>query len=142
MTPETELLHYVHKTADMGCQGIECVVSKVHNSAMKQALQDQYCEYANIREEAATLLRMRNEIPTGIGAAAKLSSIMMANGKLMRDHSPSKIAEMTIQGNNMGVTKTIRHLHDYRGQDPQVKGLTQKLLEKEESNVEQLKPFL
>lgn len=50
--------------------------------------------------------------------------------------------EMTIQGNNMGVSKTIEHLHDYDGDDEEVRQLVEKLLATEEANVEQLKPFL
>ena len=42
----------------------------------------------------------------------------------------------------MGVSKTIQHLHDYSGDDEEVRALTRKLLATEEANVEQLKPFL
>ena len=57
------------------------------------------------------------------------------------DHSASKIAEMTIQGNNMGISKTLQHIHDYHGGGP-AKDLAQRLLSAEEAGVEQLKPFL
>ena len=77
-----------------------------------------------------------------MGAGAKLSARMMVAGKLMMDRSDSKIAEMTIQGNNMGVNKTLKHLHDYAGKDQTVRDLTEKLLETEERNAKQLKPFL
>ena len=73
---------------------------------------------------------------------AKISSEVMAHGQMLLNDSVSKIAEMTIQGNNMGVSKTIQHLHDYSGDDEEVRALTRKLLATEEANVEQLKPFL
>ena len=60
----------------------------------------------------------------------------------MTNRSASKIAEMTIQGNNMGVSKTIQHLHDYTGGDRAVRNLTRKLIATEEANVDQLKSFL
>ena len=51
-------------------------------------------------------------------------------------------SEMMIKGNTMGVTKTIKHLHDYAGKDSAVRELTKKLLATEEENARQLRPFL
>ena len=79
--------------------------------------------------------------PKGVGPMARSSSRVMSAGKLSLDSSDSKIAEMTIQGNNMGVTKTIEHLHDYAG-GGEAEKLAKKLLATEQANVEQLKPFL
>ena len=62
--------------------------------------------------------------------------------KTLADSSDSKIAEMTIKGNNMGITKGLKHLHDYEGNDRQVRSLAEKLLSTEQANVEQMKPFL
>lgn len=141
MMPDTELLQYIHKTADMGCAGLNDVI-KYADSDMRKVLNGQLTEYEKLREEAATMLRGRKEEPNGAGAMAKISSEVMSAGQLMMDRSASKIAEMTIQGNNMGISKTIKHLHDYQGQDESVRALGEKLLATEEANVEQLKPFL
>ena len=140
--PETELLQYVHKTADMGCEGIHSVLEYTENIQLKKALEEQLFEYQNLRRKAAELLNKRGEKPSNAGTIAKMSSGIMAIGKLMIDRSDSKIAEMTIQGNNLGVNKTLRHLHDYDGEDKEVKNLTEKLLATEENNVEKLKMFL
>ena len=142
MMPKEELLQYIHKTADMGVSGLEDVLPKTEDQELFSTLEKQKTQYEKVRQEARRLLERQGESVNDASAMAKLSANMMSAGKLLFDASPEKIAEMTIQGTTMGVTKTIRHLHDYRGQDPQVKGLAQKLLEKEESNVEQLKPFL
>ena len=62
--------------------------------------------------------------------------------KTMRDHSTSKIAEMMIQGNTRGMTKSLQCLDQYSGEDKEVKALAEKLLRTEEANIEQMKPFL
>ena len=49
---------------------------------------------------------------------------------------------MVINGNNMGINKGLKHLHDYKGDDQQVRALTEKLIATEQANVEQMKPFL
>ena len=142
MLPEIELLQYIHKTAEMGCQGILTVLSHTKNTSLHQVLEEQRAEYQKLGREAERLLSARGEDATKLGAMAKISSELMANGQMLFDDSVSKIAEMTIQGNNMGVSKTLQHLHDYHGEDEGVRSLTRKLLATEEANVEQLKSFL
>jgi len=141
MMKEEELLQYVHKTADMGCDGILSVLDYVEDGGLKAALKGQMKTYQDLRREAEGLLRQRGVEPKGAGAMAKTSAEMMSAGKLMLDRSASKIAEMTIQGNDMGVTKTLKHLHDYNG-GGEAKELAQRLLAAEESGSEQLKAFL
>ena len=142
MMHDIELLQYVYKTADMGCDGIDSVTGHTQNAALENELQKQYSEYKKLRGEARTLLEGRNEFPKGVGAIAKASADVMAVSKMMVDHTDSKITEMSIQGNQMGINKTIKHLHDYNGQDTEVRSLAEKLLATEEANAEQLKRFL
>ena len=66
----------------------------------------------------------------------------MSAGQLAMDDSRSRIAEMMIQGTTMGIVKTIRHIRDYEGDDPDARKLAQKLLDTQEKNVEQMKAFL
>ena len=101
-----------------------------------------WLEYRKLEHTAKKILCDRGQAPTSLPSLAKLSARMMSDIKLMGNSSVSKIAEMTIQGNTMGVTKTLKHLHDYQGSDRTVRNLTRKLLATEESNVEQLKPYL
>lgn len=141
MLPETELLQYVYKTADMGVEGINAVLDYAENPELKKVLRDQKSEYIRYKEQAGRMLEARSENLTGANPIAKVSSYAMATGKLIMDRSASKIAEMTIQGNSMGVSKTIKHLHDYPEHD-EARKLTEQLLATEKSNIEQLKPFL
>jgi len=142
MMHDIELLQYVYKTADMGCEGIQSVLDYTQSGDLKSKLKDQHKEYQNIRRQAEVLLEARNEFPKGVGPIAKVSADIMSTGKMMVDQTDSKIAEMTIQGNQMGINKTIKHLHDYSGQDADIRRLAEKLLATEEANAGQLKSFL
>ena len=142
MMHDIELLQYVYKTTDMGCKGIKSGLDYTQNAFLKNELQNQYKEYQKLRSEAQALLEARNELPKGVGAMAEMSTDVMSAGKMMVDRTDSKIAEMTIKGNQMGINKTIKHLNDYDGQDESVLVLTKKLLATEEANAELLKPFL
>ena len=65
---------------------------------------------------------------------ARISSKVMATVQTLTESSASKIAEMVINGNNMGINKGLKHLHDYVGDDPQVRALTEKLIATEQAN--------
>ena len=125
----------------MGVEGIAAVLDYADNAALKKVLRDQMSEYVRYRDKAGQMLTTMGEDRTGANPLVKISSSAMATGKLMMDPSASKIAEMTIQGNSMGVSKTIKHLHAYAENDDARK-LTENLLATEKANIEQLKPFL
>ncbi len=140
--PETQLLQYIHKTADMGCEGIMTVLDRAGRGPLHKALSGQLREYQNLRRQAAGLLQDRQEIPASAGRFVKVSTGAMSMGKLFLNDSPSKIAEMTIQGNSAGVCKTLQRIRDYGGDDVEVLALARQLLATEEANVEELKSFL
>ena len=139
---DVELLQYIHKTAVMGIEGLEDVAPRIHDEALKKAVSSQIKEYREITNTSSELLRGLGETPNDPGAMAKISSEVMSAVETMMDDSPSKIAEMVIRGNTMGVTKSIKHLNDYSGDDLKVKRLAEKLIATEEANVEQMKSFL
>ncbi|MCQ5130542.1 PA2169 family four-helix-bundle protein [Butyricicoccus faecihominis] len=139
---DIELLQYVHETAEMGIEGLQNVTSQIENPKLRQAVESQIVEYQDIAQQSGSMLRSKGETPKNPGLMARVSSEVMSTLETLTDNSSSKIAEMVIQGNNMGITKGLKHLHDYAGDDKQVRGLAEKLLHTEQSNVEQMKPFL
>lgn len=141
MLPEIELLQYIYKTADMGCQGIDTVDGRAEEK-LKQELRREREEYDRLRDEADELIRLRGDEPGGVGMAARISSELMSKGQLAMDDSRGKIAEMMIQGTTMGIVKTIRHLNDYAGDDAQARSLGHRLLKAQEENVERMKAYL
>lgn len=142
MIHDNELLQYVYKTADMGCEGIQSVLDYTQGTPLKDKLKSQYKEYSDLRMQAQNLLEARHELPTGASAFAKVSADFMTAGKMVVDHTDSKIAEMAIQGNQTGINKTLKHLHGYSGQNGTARALAEKLLATEQANAEQLKSFL
>ena len=139
--PEMELLQYIYKTADMGCEGINAV-EKHAEEKMLAELKRERSEYEHIRGEADSLIRKKGDTPAGAGTMAKLSTEMMSAGQMAMDDSRSRIAEMMIQGTTMGIVKTIRHLKDYEGSEDSARKLGQRLLTTQEKNVETMKAYL
>ena len=142
MLTEAELLNDIYRTTEMGSGGIESVLPRSEKGPFRAALEQQLKEYQNICSSAAEMLRARGQEPRGLNPVVKLSAEMAGAFKIMTGHSTSKIAEMMIQGNTMGLTKGLRNLHDYHGKDVRVRELAHKLLATEEANIVQMKKFL
>ena len=138
----TDLLNHIRQTTEMGRDGIDMVMEYAEYKPFRDALQDQKAEYSKLYRAADTMLRVRGGEPQELSAIARLSSELSSSMKTMRDHSTSKIAEMMIQGNTRGMTKSLQCLDQYSGEDKEVKALAEKLLRTEEANIEQMKPFL
>ena len=66
----------------------------------------------------------------------------VSDAKTLFNKSPSKLAEMMIQGNTMGVVKMIKHMNDYEGNDIEVNRLAGKVIKMERTNIDKLKQFL
>lgn len=142
MMKDGEMLDYVHEATEMGRYGILTVLGEARRPELRSALEQQLTEYEKLMDASATMLGERGKHPKALGAMAKLSSRISARMQTMMDPSQEKIAEMMVQGNTMGMTKSLRHLHDFRDGDPRVRDLADKLLQTEEANIEQMKTFL
>ena len=142
MMKDGELLDYIHKAAEMGRYGILSVLDGAREPKLRDALKQQMTEYDKMMEASAELLESHGKRPKELGTMAKLGSRVSAKMQTAMDPSGEKIAEMMIQGNTMGMTKSLRHLHDYAQGDGKVKALAEKLLKTEEANIEQMKKFL
>ena len=142
MLNDTQLLNHVYQTAEMGRDGILSVLKHTENPNLARALRHQLSEYKDLQDTSARMLCERGKKPQGISPITKLSSQVMATMQTKMDHSATKIAEMMIQGNTMGVTKSLRTIHDYNMTDEGVCDIANKLLKTEQDNIEAMKPFL
>lgn len=142
MISETQLLNHIYQTAEMGVDGVQSVMKYANEPKLRESLNAQMTEYRKLQDAAAAMLRKRSREPEGIGTMAKMGSEMMTAMKTMTDHSATKIAEMMIQGNTMGVTKSIRTIRDCEMKDERVRDLANKLLDTEQANIEEMKKYL
>ena len=107
---DIELLQYVHETAEMGIEGLNSLDGQVRDDSLRRVLSQQGAEYRQIADQAERLLRSLGDEPRDPGLLAKVSAEVMSTFKTLADPSASNIAEMVIQGNTMGATKSTRHI--------------------------------
>ncbi len=143
MADEKELLEAISETADMGCESLRQVLDKIEDAGLKHALQTQLLEYEKHFSAASKLLEVYGESATRISPVAKINSRITSDFKTMfADNPNSKIAEMVMQGSTMGVTKVTKALHEYHGNNEEIKTLAERMIKTEEANIEEMKKFL
>ena len=142
MINDVEMLQSVRKTARMGCEGIDEILPIAGKEKFRKVLETQREEYKKICEEADRMLVLKKAEPEDLTAMAKMGSKTMTMMKTMKDDSDEHLAEMMYQGSAMGVTKIIRNMREYTGNDQEARALAEKLLKTEEDNMAQMKKFL
>lgn len=141
-TTEIELLEHIIKSTEMGMDGINNILEKAGEKKLRDELKSEYAEYEDIHRDAAAYLSEMGEAPKGINTFSKVSSQMMTELETAFDTSSSKLADMMIKGTTMGVTKSIKLMNSYDGDDMRIKNLCGKLRKLEENRINRLKTFL
>ena len=140
MLMETELLNCIRKNTEMGMDGIKLLLDDIENKDFYNELDRQFSEYNEIYTDADELLKTLGGEPEDVKAAVRIASHLSGKMKSLSG-SCSKIAESMIQGSMMGITKLIKQLNEYNGDD-KARKIAEKLLKTEENNIEKLKAFL
>lgn len=139
---EVDILKEINKDAKMGMDSINMVSKKVTDDKLKKVLDEQHNEYQNIFDRTQELLIQENseiqDVPT-MQKAMAWTGIQMST---MNDKSNSKLSELLIQGNDMGVIKGTKLLNDYSFTTPEIKNLLSDFIRLQEKNIDDLKNFL
>ena len=143
MTNDTDMLNSIRKTTEMGAYGIRAVMEETGNPELYKELKAQLTEYEKIYEEADALLQDRGGKAENVSPMAKMSSSMSAKMKIRMSKNPNaKVAELMMQGNTKGMIKSIHNSRTMGVLDPKVSGLSNRLLQTEQANIDTLKTFL
>ena len=139
---DEQMLQYIYKTAEMGKEGIQSILHECKDPAMLNALKKQLRSYNEIYATSVNHLNARGVLPHGVGVFEKMGVSMASAMQTMNDHSPAKIAELMIRGTTTGLTKSIKHINHFNGNDSKVLELAHELKSVEEQGIEEMKTFL
>lgn len=142
MNGNAELLNYIYQNSQMGTETLRQLMDIAEDSVFRSQLQDQFEEYKKINSECKKMLEDRGYDEKGIGSMEKISAYLTINMKTLMNKSSSHIAEMLIQGSNMGIIDAIKNIRKYKEADKDIIKLMEDLLKHEEKNVNDLKSFL
>lgn len=137
-----DLLGSMLKTTQMGQAGLQSVLKKPMDSALRQSIRDQIAAYDHIEQETRELLDQRAWHVKEAGKLHRAYSSAAIQMKLMGKNRDSGIAAMVIRGNTRGVIKGMRNLNHYSRQDPPVTALAEQLVDAERTAIARMQAFL
>lgn len=143
MENDIPMLNSIRKTTQMGCYGIKTVLNETPSREFRGALRSQLAEYENIYAEADRLLRERGAKAKNVTPMARYGSAMASKMRVRSSAEPTaKIAEMMLEGNTKGMIKSMHNIRTMGVLDPKVSSLSTRLLQTEQSNIDQMKKYL
>lgn len=142
---EVNVLDELNKGTSMGKDAIHYIMDKVEDESLKKELNRQYHKYKVISDEIHKLYPEYTEDedkePHDTNAMTKFMTWSGIEMKTMNDDSTSHLAEILMQGTNMGIIEG-RRLLNHKGEDEQVNKLLDEYVAMQEEAVEKLKEFL
>ena len=142
---EVNVLDELNKGACMGKDAIHYIMDKVEDNGLKKELNRQYHKYKVMSDEIHKLYpeyaEDNDEEPHETNAMTRFMTWSGIEMKTMNDDSTSHLAEILMQGTNMGIIEG-RRLLNHKGEDPQINKLLDEYVEMQEEAVEKLKEFL
>lgn len=136
------VLDELNKGACMGKDAISYILDKVNDKKFSKELHKQYNQYEEICNKINKLYpEYSNKSPHETGTMTKMMTWYGIETKTLNDKSNSKIAELLLQGTNMGIIEG-RKLLNHKNVDKKINDLAQTFVDMQEEAVERLKEFL
>ena len=141
MKEEINVLDELNKGACMGMDAIDFILDKVEDKELRNVLKKQYKEYQDISKKIYKLYPDCNKEPHETSTLNKAMTWYGIEMRTLTDQSTSKIAELLLQGTNMGIIEG-RKLLNNKDIDKEINSLIEEYVDMQEKAVEKLKEFL
>ena len=139
---EINVLDELNKGACMGRDAIHFILDKVTDDKLKKELNRQYEDYKKINEKICELYpEYSDKEPHETNAMNKVMTWYGIEMRTMMDDTTSKLAELLMQGTNMGIIEG-RRLLNQKNTAPEVQEIVEEYVDMQEHAVEKLKQFL
>ena len=143
MDREIEFLNKLYQNAEMGRDSSKEVLNSLEEgSAIRDIIQGQLKDYEFQLIQIKELILKRNGEIEENSAMGKMMTSMSITMKTMMDASDSKIAEMMIQGSDMGVIDINKLLNDHPTLTGEVRQIAEDLRDMQQRQNQSLKSYL
>ena len=137
-----KLLQELYHTTNMGIEASQMVLQKVKNQGMKRALRAQQNSYRKIAEQSARMLAEDDQSPRPESLMQKMALWGSVQMNTIRDSTTPHLAEMLIQGSNMGIINVTRELNRLPDSDAGARQLAEEYLQSDQAHIETMKQYL
>ena len=134
------------KECNAGCKSatnsMEQVQAYVKDSELKKIIEQYNKEHIQIGDECHKILDKAGETEKDPSPMAKAFSWISTEIKMMINDDEKKIADVMVDGCNMGIKALSRYLNEYKEADKESRNLTQKLIRLEQDFMNDLLVYL
>lgn len=110
---EYALYQEIYKGATMGTQSIQLLLPKVTNARFRSDLQTQYKQYQTTAENAEQGMKNLGCCPQELTSQQQMMLKMAVCGKTLCNRETSHLAQLMIEGSNMGIISLTKALNSY-----------------------------
>ena len=143
-TADVEILDELSKSCQLAISNISFLSTKAIQKNIKKELVSIYSGYTDILSQINKNFESLGEIPSNVSPSLKMFGLCSINLNTKIDKSSSHIAEIMIQGLNMGIIKCQKLLNSSNSTiiKEQTLNLVQQFLNFQEQSIQKLKAFL
>ncbi|MCD7731655.1 MAG: hypothetical protein LUI05_09215 [Oscillospiraceae bacterium] len=142
MNDQEKILTAILQNADMGTSSIRQIFPSVQDSALRNELRHQLAEYSRQHNEINRQMANLHLKGKPISPMAKAMGHVSIAMKTAADNSSEHLAEMLIQGTNMGIIEINKALNSADTASEKLKTQAKDLLAKEQRYLDRLKAYL
>ena len=142
MDRNTEYLSDIYRGVRMGAETLDSVIKRTDAKLIKQELIREKYTYREFENKLMNENRSRHQRPKPISKTKKRMAKMGIAMNTALDNSPSHIADLVIQGNNMGIIGMNKAKNHHRLCDKRITGLANELITIQKQNIDNLTRFL
>lgn len=140
---DVKIVNYIMQNCEMGISSLKKLREMLESNEMQQELSEELKNYKSIYDKASRVNENLHGERTPVNMMQKFMAKMGVKMNVMMDKSDSHIAEMLIQGTNMGIIELNKILNsnpDYSNEE--ILSILKELLEFEERRINKLKAYL
>lgn len=137
-----KLLKECDAGAKMGIEGIKEVLDKVENENLKSILEKYLQDHKKLEDKIKGELDKFHDEEKEPNPIAKAMSWIKINFKLIKGEHDKVIADLMIEGCNMGIKSICRYMNQYPNALENIKKLCYDLVELEENFAKDMREYL
>ena len=137
-----DLLKECNAGIKMAVSSFDEVMDKIKSEKLKNLIVESKTTHDKLGDQTHVLLNKHHDSEKDPNPIAKAMSYMKTNWKMMQHPGDQEIADLMIDGCNMGIKSLCKYLNEYDKADEEAKGLTREIIKVEEKLMVDLREFL
>lgn len=134
------------KETDAGCKtavnSIEAVIDRTESDGLHRLLKTSLDTHQKLGQEIGDMLRENGQPGKEPNPMARGMAQMKIDMKMMMENSDHTVANLMMDGCNMGIQKLSEYMNQYTAADQKVKNVAEKLIDAEQKFMDDLRMYL